>query len=156
MKTRSEAKACRWIDRTGYEIWRFLYGMLRTTRGVTKEVTKQLANWHQPISIIATIPTLHPCHVLASTSMEDTWRELSRPAQQAGFPKAWYGARMKQDTGTMKSEDQVTNTAPRWRWNWIQASFIILVAVNERICGELSYNSCGLQGQRTKWSLSIE
>ena len=31
-----------------------------------------------------------------------------------------------------------------------QASFIILIAVNERICGELSYNSCGLQGRRTK------
>ena len=53
-----------------------------------------------------------------------------------------------------KSEDQGTNTAPRWRCrNWIQASFIILSAMNERICGELSYNSCGLQGQRTKWSL---
>ena len=53
-----------------------------------------------------------------------------------------------------KNEDQGTNTAPRWRcWNWIQASFIILSAMNERICGELSYNSCGLQGQRTKWSL---
>ena len=50
-----------------------------------------------------------------------------------------------------KSEDQGTNTAPRWRsWNWIQASFIILSALNERICRELNYNSCGLQGQRTK------
>ena len=56
-----------------------------------------------------------------------------------------------------KSEDQGTNTAPRWRcWNWIQASFIILSAMNERIYGELNYNSCGFQGQRTKWSLTIE
>ena len=56
-----------------------------------------------------------------------------------------------------KSQDQRTNTAPRLMcWNWIQASFIILSAVNERICGELNYNSCGLQGQRTKWSLTIE
>ena len=56
-----------------------------------------------------------------------------------------------------KSEDQGTNNAPRWRcWNWIQASFIILSAVNERIYGELNYNSCGFQGQRTKWSLTIE
>ena len=54
-----------------------------------------------------------------------------------------------------KNKDQGTNTAPRWRcWNWIQASFIILSTVNERICGE--FNSCGLQGQRTKWSLTIE
>ena len=56
-----------------------------------------------------------------------------------------------------KSKDQGINTTPRWRSrNWIQASFIILPAVNERICGELNYNSCGLQGQRTKWSLTIE
>ena len=55
-----------------------------------------------------------------------------------------------------KSEDQWTNTAPRWRcWNWIQASFIILSAVNERRSGELNCNSSGLQGQRTKWSLTI-
>ena len=46
---------------------------------------------------------------------------------------------------------------PRWRCRkWIQASFIILSAITERICGELNYNSCGLQGQRTKWSLTIE
>ena len=44
-----------------------------------------------------------------------------------------------------KSEDQGTNTAPRWMcWNWIQVSFIILSAVNERISGVLNYNSCGL------------
>ena len=56
-----------------------------------------------------------------------------------------------------KSQDQGTNTAPRWRSrNWIQASFIILSAVNERICGELNYNSCGLQGQRTQRSLTTE
>ena len=56
-----------------------------------------------------------------------------------------------------KSEDQGTNTTPRWRcWNWIQASFIILSAMNERIFRELKYNSCGLQGQRTKWSLTVE
>ena len=56
-----------------------------------------------------------------------------------------------------KSEDQGTNITPRWRCrNWIQASFIILSAMNESICGEFNYNSCGLQGQRTKWSLTIE
>ena len=56
-----------------------------------------------------------------------------------------------------KIKDQGTNTAPRLRcWNWIQASFIILSAVNERICGELNCNSCGLQSQRTKWPLTIE
>ena len=50
-----------------------------------------------------------------------------------------------------KSEDQGTNTAPRWRCrNWIQDSFVILSAVNEIICGELNYNSCGLQGQIKK------
>ena len=55
-----------------------------------------------------------------------------------------------------KSEDQGTDTAPWWRCqNWIQARFIILSAVNERTCGELNYNSCGLQDQRTKWSLII-
>ena len=58
---------------------------------------------------------------------------------------------------SVKREDQGTNTAPRWRcWNWIQVSFIILSAMKERICRELSYNSCGLQGQRTKWSLTNE
>ena len=56
-----------------------------------------------------------------------------------------------------KSENQGTNTSPRWRFqNWIQASSIILSAVNEGINGELNYNSCGLQGRRTKWSLTIE
>ena len=58
---------------------------------------------------------------------------------------------------SVKSKDQGTNTAPRWRCrNWVQASFIILLAMKERICRKLSYNSCGLQGQRTKWSLTIE
>ena len=57
----------------------------------------------------------------------------------------------------VQSEDQGTNTAPRWRcWHWIQVSLIILSAVKERICGELSYNLCGLQGRRTKWSLTTE
>ena len=56
-----------------------------------------------------------------------------------------------------KSEDQGTNTAPRWAsWNWIQASFIRLSALNERICRELNYHSCGLQGKEQKWSLTIE
>ena len=55
-----------------------------------------------------------------------------------------------------KSQDQRTNTAPRWTCrNWIQASFIILSAMNERrICRELKYNLFCLQGQRTKWSLT--
>ena len=58
---------------------------------------------------------------------------------------------------SVKSKDQGTNIAPRWRCrNWTQVSFIILLAVKERICGELNYNSCGLQGQRTKWSLTIK
>ena len=56
---------------------------------------------------------------------------------------------------SVKGKDQGTNTALRWRCrNWIHASFIILLAIRERMCVELSYNSCGLQGQRTKWSLS--
>ena len=51
----------------------------------------------------------------------------------------------KRHKNSVKSEDQGTNTAPRWRcWNWIQASFIILSAMKERICWELKYNSCGL------------
>ena len=29
-------------------------------------------------------------------------------------------------------------------------ALLILSAMKERICGELSYNSCGFQGQRTK------
>ena len=58
---------------------------------------------------------------------------------------------------SVKSEDQGTNTAPRWRCqNWIWASFIVLSAVKERMCRELSYNSCSLQGQRTKWLLTTE
>ena len=56
-----------------------------------------------------------------------------------------------------KTEDQRTSTAPRWRCrNWIQASFVILSAVKERLCRKLNYISCGLQDQRTKWSLTIE
>ena len=56
-----------------------------------------------------------------------------------------------------KNEDQGTNTAPRWRCqNWIQARFIILSSMKERIFRELNYNSCGLRGQRTKWSLTTE
>ena len=56
-----------------------------------------------------------------------------------------------------KSKDQGINTAPRWRGqNWIQASFTILPVMNEKICRKLNYNLCGLQGQRTKWSLTIE
>ena len=35
-------------------------------------------------------------------------------------------------------------------------SFTILSAMKERMYRELSYNSCGLQGQRTKWSLTIK
>ena len=47
-----------------------------------------------------------------------------------------------------KNEDQGTNTAPRWRcWNWIQASFIILSSVNERICRELNYNSVAFKAK---------
>ena len=58
---------------------------------------------------------------------------------------------------SLKGKDQGTNTTTRWRcWNWIQASFIILSAMKEGLCRELSYNSCGLQGKRTKWSLTIE
>ena len=57
---------------------------------------------------------------------------------------------------SVKDEDQGTNTAPRWRCrNWIRASFIILSAMKEGMCRGLSNNSCGLQGQRTKWSLTF-
>ena len=63
----------------------------------------------------------------------------------------------KRHKNSEKSEAQGTNAAPRGRcWNWIQASFIILSAMNERINRELNYNSCGLQGKITKWSLTVE
>ena len=58
---------------------------------------------------------------------------------------------------SLKGKDQGTNTTPRWRcWNWIQANCIILSATKEGMCRELSYDSCDLQGKRTKWSLTIE
>ena len=79
---------------------------------------------------------------------------VSSPVQQAGFWKCGaVGEWEMRHMSSLKGEDQGTNIAPRWgRRNWIHASFIILSAMKERMCGELSYNSCGLQGQRTKWS----
>ena len=83
---------------------------------------------------------------------------MSRPAQQAGFQKAWYSKRMRNKTQKFSekqgSGDQHCSKVKVPKLNPSQS--IILSVVNERICRELSYNSCGLQGQRTKWSLTTE
>ena len=83
---------------------------------------------------------------------------ISRPARQAEFLKAWYDKRMRNKTQKFSekrgSGDQHHSKVKVPKLNPSQLS--ILSAMNERICGELSYNSCGLQGQRTKWSLTIE
>ena len=87
---------------------------------------------------------------------------VSRLAWQAGFLKVRYGKKMRNKTGEFREKQGSGDPTPwirasRWRCrNWIQPSFIILSLMNERICGELNYNSCGLQGQRTNWSLTIE
>ena len=83
---------------------------------------------------------------------------ISRPARQAEFLKAWYDKRMRNKTQKFSekrgSGDQHHSKVKVPKLNPSQS--IILSAVNERICGELSYKSCGLQDQRTKWSLTTE
>ena len=68
---------------------------------------------------------------------------LLRPAQLAGFLKGQHGKRMRNKTKEFRekrrSGDQHCSKVKVS--NWIQASFIILSAVNERICRELNYNS---------------
>ena len=107
---------------------------------------------------------LKNCSRLKET--RDMWRlnitcgsELvSRPARQAGFPQVWYGERMRNETLEFRekrgSGNQHRSKVKVPKLN--PSSFIRLPAVNERMCRELNYNSCGLQGQRTKWSLTIE
>ena len=83
---------------------------------------------------------------------------VSSLVRQAGFPKVWYNGRMRNKTQEF-SERRGSGDQHRSKVkvpNWIHASFIILSAMKERMCRELSYNSCGLQGQRTKWSLAIK
>ena len=83
---------------------------------------------------------------------------LSRLAGQAGFPKARYGRRLRNKTQEFSEKHSSgTNTAPKWRCgHWVQAGFIILSAVKERMCRALSDNSCALQDHRAKWSLTTE
>ena len=80
------------------------------------------------------------------------WDQLDKQ----GFWK-WYavGEWETRHKSPVKGEAQATNTTPRWRcWNLIQAHLIILSAVKERMWRELSYSSCGLQGQKIEWSLT--
>ena len=64
---------------------------------------------------------------------------VSSPTWQPGFPTARYSERMRNETQEFRekrgSGDQHHS---RWRCrNWIQPSFIVLSAMNERISGEL-------------------
>ena len=82
------------------------------------------------------------------------WQCQDQVYKQGFWKHDVVGEQETRHKNSVKSEDQGTNTTPRWRCqNWIQASFIVLSAVKERMCREL--NSCG-QGQRTKWSLTNE
>ena len=62
-----------------------------------------------------------------------------------GFRRPDAGGRMRNKTQEFSERrGSGTNTAPRWGCqNWIHASFIILSATKERMCRELSCNSCG-------------
>ena len=76
---------------------------------------------------------------------------MSRPARQTGFLKLRYGERKRNETQEFRekrgSGDRHRSVVKVPKLN--PSSFIILSAMNERICGELNSNSCGLQGQRT-------
>jgi len=60
------------------------------------------------------------------------WDQLDKQGFQKWDAVGEWETRHK---SSVKDEDQGTNTAPRWRcWNWIQACFIMLSAMKERIC----------------------
>ena len=77
--------------------------------------------------------------VSASTSVLSMDNQCWVQLDEQGFQKCHTAREWEmRHKNSEKSKDQGTNTAPRWRsWNWIQASFIILSAVNERISREL-------------------
>ena len=79
-------------------------------------------------------------------------RGLSRPLQQAGFPKAQYSKRMRNETQEFRERDirgQTLHQAEGAETESKPALLYFQPSV-KRICGELNYDSCGLQGQRTK------